>query len=58
MSVKWQNIIKDMSKGMDGAAAFNKEQKRVRDQNRRQHEENVRRQNERREAALRRREEN
>ena len=34
MSIKWQNVIRDQARGMDPVSAFNKEQKRDRDERR------------------------
>ena len=49
MGVKWNNVIKDMTRGTHPAVAFHKEEQRTRRENRKNYEEAVRRQNAERE---------
>lgn len=49
MGVKWNNVIKDMTRGTHPAVAFHKEEQRMRRENRENYEEAVRRQNAERE---------
>lgn len=41
MGVNWNNIIRDQMRGVDPVTAFNNEERRVREKNRREYEEQV-----------------